>query len=100
VDARVRASTVYGVTNERIIMLSGLFTRQTKSVWLRAMSEISLKERADGSGTIVLGPQNPMSGRMPAGWPGASRYLTPSLDQIDQVKEVYGIIQRARRGVR
>src|SRR5688572_9125120 len=31
VDARMRARTFYGVTNERIIIVSGLFSRQVKS---------------------------------------------------------------------
>lgn len=70
VDARLRDRTFYGVTSERVIIVSGLFSRQTKSLQLRTLSDISLTERADGSGTITFGPVHPMARRLPAGWPG------------------------------
>src|SRR6266436_215662 len=35
VDAMSRAKTFYGVTNERVIIISGLFSRQVKSLNLR-----------------------------------------------------------------
>jgi len=54
VDARTRGRTFYGVTSERIIIISGVFSRQTKSLQLRTLSDISLTERADGSGTITF----------------------------------------------
>jgi Bacterial PH domain len=44
VDARLRRATSYGLTNERVIIVSGLFGRRTKSLVLRTLSDISLTE--------------------------------------------------------
>jgi Bacterial PH domain len=56
VDAKVRARTFYGVTNERIIIINGFFSQQTKSLQLRTLTDVSLTQRPDGSGTISFGP--------------------------------------------
>jgi Bacterial PH domain len=47
VDAKARARTFYGVTTDRIIIIGGAFSRQTKSLQLRTLSDISLTERAE-----------------------------------------------------
>lgn len=97
-DARGRANTYYGVTNERILIVSGLFSQQTKSLQLRTLADLSLTQRKDGSGTIAFGPTNYMNGMFPAGaWPGAGRYSPPSFDLIDRAKQVYDTIRSAQR---
>ena len=97
-DARSRARTSYGITNERILIISGLFSRQTKSLQLRTLTDVSLIERSDGSGTITFGPAHYMTSFFPAGgWPGAARYAPPSFDLIERAKEVYDIIRNAQR---
>src|SRR4029079_14744189 len=81
VDAWSRERTVYGITSERMIIISGLFSQQTKSLQLRTLSEISLTERSDGSGTITFGPVHFMNSFFPAGsWPGTGRYTPPSFE--------------------
>jgi Bacterial PH domain len=98
VDAHARARTFYGVTNERIIIVSGLFSQQTKSLQLRTLTDISLTQRNDGSGTITFGPTFFMNGFFPGGsWPGAGRYAPPSFDQLDGAKNVYDIIRNAQK---
>jgi hypothetical protein len=98
VDAKVRARTYYGVTNERIIIISGLFAQQTKSLQLRTLTEVSYTRRSDGSGTITFGSAPFMGAFFPRGsWPGAGRYAPPSFDLIDRSKEVYNIIRSAQK---
>jgi hypothetical protein len=98
VDARIRAKTFYGVTSDRVILISGLFSRRTKSLNLRTISDLSLTERADGSGTITFGPALPFgqffSG---ASWPGASQFSPPMFEMIEQAREVYDIIRQAQK---
>ena len=97
VDAWMRARTYYGVTNERVIIMRGLFSRQTKSLQLRTLTDVSLTERDDGSGRITFGPTFYRSGFCPGGeWP-AGRYTPPAFDQIERAKEVYDIIRSAQR---
>jgi hypothetical protein len=97
VDARMREHTFYGVTNERIIIVSGLFSRQTKSLQLRTLSDISLTERADGRGTVSFGPQHPMARHVPSGWPGAGQYAASAFDMIDRAKEIYELIRQTQK---
>ncbi|MBW4623719.1 MAG: PH domain-containing protein [Cyanosarcina radialis HA8281-LM2] len=100
VDARTRERTFYGLTNERIIIVDGLFSPRIKSLNLRTLSDISLTERGDGSGTITFGPTHPMSNWVLPGWPGAGLYASPSFDTIDRAKEIYNLIRQAQNTAR
>ena len=52
VDIRQRECIFYGVTNKRIIIAYGVFTRRVKSLALDSLSEVSLRERPHGAGSI------------------------------------------------
>ena len=54
-DARARARTIYGVTNQRILIVRGARSQQTRSLELSAIPELSLVEHKDGTGTITFG---------------------------------------------
>jgi len=54
-DARARGRTIYGVTNQRILIVGGARGAQTRSVELPSISELSLVEHKDGTGTITFG---------------------------------------------
>jgi hypothetical protein len=99
-DARQRANTFYGVTNDRIIITSGKHVKRVQSLSLSTLGDISLEERADGSGTITFGTPNPFRrwGNV-AAWPGAgiSRQAQPSFEMIPQAKKVYELIRSAQR---
>jgi len=98
VDAAGRARTFYGVTTERVLIVSGLFSQQTKSLQLRTLSDVSLTQRSDGSGTITFGPTHRMNSVFPAGaWPGTGLYAPPSFDLIERAKDVYDIVRKAQR---
>jgi len=56
VDALTRRKTFYGITNERIVIISGLFSQEIKSLNLRTLTDVYLSERGDGSGTITFWP--------------------------------------------
>lgn len=98
VDSRQRANTYYGITNKRIIIISGLFRQSINSIDLDTLTNLSLTEKPNGSGTIQLGPSNPWTGAFgDSSWPGIGQYRTPSLVLIENARNVYEIIQDARR---
>jgi hypothetical protein len=97
VDAHNRARTFYGVTNERILIVSGTFTQQVKSLQIRTLTDVSLTQRGDGSGTIPFGPTYFANMFTGTSWPGAGRYGPPCFDLIEEVREVYDIIRGAQR---
>jgi|SRR5271157_5249446 len=92
VDAWMRARTVYGVTNQRILILSG-FSRCLTSLTLRTLPEVTVTERSDGSGTISFGQVlSVLSGR---GFRNQSR-ACPVLEFIPDVRSVSSIIHAAQ----
>ncbi|MGD0091429.1 MAG: PH domain-containing protein [Planctomycetota bacterium] len=97
VDAGARDRMFYGVTSERIIIVSGFFSRRTKSLNLRTLSDISLTERGNGTGTITFGPTHPMARWAPAGWPGSGQYAAPAFEMIDRAREIYDLIREAQK---
>lgn len=97
-DSYLRARTYYGVTDRRILILSGLVNREVKSLTLQTLNDISIKERQDGSGSIVFGPTNPLSDMWSgSGWPGTSGKASPSFDLIHHARRTYDLIQEAQR---
>ncbi len=98
VDARRRARSFYGVTDRRVIILSGLFSRTVNTLPLKSLSDISLKEKPDRSGTIYFGRPHPMASWV-AGmqWPGMGQYQSPSFELIQNAKEVHDLVLEAQR---
>lgn len=96
VDAKQREKTFYGVTSGRIIIVSGIFTRQVRSLPLKTLSEFNLDERSDGSGTILFGPVFPMAQYASRSWPGAGKNSPPAFEMIERVRETYELIRRAQ----
>ncbi len=88
VDARIRKNIRYGITPNHIIIQSGLSGKHVRSINIRTLDDISFTEKPDGSGTILLGSEEP------ANTPGRniSRKNVPSLEFIPDVKRVYNII--------
>ena len=92
IDAKQRENTYYGLTDDRIIIKSGVYKKTIKSLNVRTLSDIEYDEKSDGSGTINIGPKNPMMiwGNGMNWWPGIK--TTPSLDLIKDVRNVYNKI--------
>ena len=102
VDAWQRRKTQYGVTNERVIIFSGLLSRNTKSISLRTLTDLTINERRDGSGTITFGPANAPSSywgmRSSLSW-GQNVVTTPEFECIPNAKRVYDLIRDAQSKV-
>lgn len=102
VEAKQRQSTFYALTPQRVIIASGLFSRTVKSLNLNTIAELSLSERADGTGTIVFGAQHPMAAMFGgiSSWPGAEQHLGPRFDLVPEARSVYESIRKAQAGAR
>jgi len=100
-DAIRRGKIFYGLTDRRVIIVSGVFGRQVTSLDLTTLGEISVSERGDRSGTIALGPvagQYAMAAKMLGpSWPGLGKGLPPSFEMIEDVKAVYEKVRAQRQ---
>jgi hypothetical protein len=98
VDARQRGKTTYAVTSERVIIISNSFGRKVKSLNLRTLSDVTLNQKSDGSGTITFGAADGSSWWNAGGWQGRrGRPAPPSFDMIQDATKVYNIIREAQR---
>ena len=97
VSALQRSRTAYGLTDRRLLIVSGLRSQSVKSVPLKTVSDLSLTEKGDGTGSITFGPVHPMV-KWFAGtaWPGADDLASPSFELIPGAKSVYNRIRSAQ----
>ncbi len=97
-DARRRRRTFYGLSDQRVIIVAGGTSRKVTSLNLKTLSDISLTEKSDGTGTIAFGPGHPLacwwSGMT---WPGVPQG-PPSFEMISDAKHVYGLLRQAVGG--
>ena len=97
-DARQRTDTHYGVTSERVLIVTGWPSPSVKSLALRTLSEVSLNQHTGGPGTITFGPSGPFprwGGA--ASWPGMGSQSAPSFDMIQDAKGIQEVIRSAQR---
>jgi hypothetical protein len=64
IDKRRRANTIYAITSDRIIIKSGVFSKKVNSFNIKTLSNLSVDEKSDGTGTIAFGQNNFMFGMM------------------------------------
>jgi hypothetical protein len=94
-DAMQRAKTYYGLTSERVIIVSGVFSRNVRSLRVRSLLEASLSEKTNGTGTITFGPAAPVWAG--SGWPGSTKYAPPTFESIPHAREVFDRIRSAQK---
>jgi hypothetical protein len=100
IDLAQRKKTFYALTNERIIILSGLLNQNVKSINFKKLPEINLSVKRNGRGTIIFGTSHPWDWFYAgSGWPTRGSYnLSPRFEMIEDVKIVYQQIKRLQRG--
>lgn len=95
VDSRSRARTFYAVTDQRIIFVSGAKRSITKSLPLRTLTDISIVEKGDGSGTVTFGAENPWA-KMHGSGLNFGVQTVPTFLLANGAREVYEIIRQAQ----
>lgn len=96
VDACIRSGTVYGLTNRRAIIVSGLFSKSTHSVPLKTLLDVSMREGSDKSGTILLGPLGQHDWHY-WGVRWLSPPATPRFEYIQEAAQVFDCLLQAKR---
>jgi len=97
VDAWQRRRTFYGLTDQRVVIVSGLFRRQVRSMSLQTLGKLTLAEKIDRSETITFGSGDPMLALMAGtSWPAIRRITPPSFDMIENARDVYEQVRSAQ----
>jgi hypothetical protein len=95
-DAMLRARTHYAVTDRRILIVSGFFSRNFRSIYLRGLAEMEINEGRRGRGTITFGPTSAQAAML-RGWPGTGKSLPPAFEGIEGARQVLEIIRKAQQ---
>jgi hypothetical protein len=93
-EAFVRSRTYYALTQNNALVLGGFDGKKLTTVDLKALQELHLKQRNDGRGTIVFGPDTMSFG------PFANRHAAPASPEffsIEGAANVYAQVQQQRR---
>jgi hypothetical protein len=98
VDRWLRSKTVYGVTSERVLIVSQWFDRKVTSLCLDSLADLTLTESSKGSGTITF-VTTPLTywWYSQSGWPGAPWFGVPMFELAGSVRQVYETVRDARR---
>jgi len=98
VDAHRRRNTYYGLTDKRVIIVSENINRSVKSIDLNVLNEYSLKEKKDGSGTIMFGDASSnYPYRMATPDPLSFYRIVTALEGILDVRSVYNLISQSKK---
>ncbi len=99
-DAWIRSRTAYAVTNQRILIASGVFSRKVESFPLRTLPQLELTEKSSGRGTIRIGANSGAGAAfLVPGWPSLRGQRAPCLDGIENARRVYALILDTQRQV-
>jgi len=92
-DAWRRSRTGYVLTSERVVIRIG---PTVKSLQLPTLTDVTLTERGDNSGTITFGAVAfPMAMYAGTPWPGVAQ--PPSFEMIPNARQVYAQIRDAQQ---
>jgi hypothetical protein len=95
VDAWMRARTDYAVTNERILIVTHLFSERVTSLSLASLPEMTLQVNASGRGTIQFGTATPVAATWnPSGTFDAQQRMPPNFFEIPDARAVADLVRQ------
>jgi len=97
VDAWQRSRTTYGLTNERVIIISNFSGTKIKSLNLRTLTDITLDQKSDEVGTITFAPAVAAFNSRDMWANRRSQPVGPRLEMIENARRVYEMIREAQR---
>jgi Bacterial PH domain len=102
VDLLQRKKTFYGITNERIVIVCGVFSQETKYIDLEGLTETSIEENPNGYGTITFGRDeiNDSNNWFYSNDNDTNVIYAPKFKHIPNAKNVHEIIRNAQKLLR
>ncbi|HEV3194295.1 MAG TPA: hypothetical protein VGY54_27525 [Polyangiaceae bacterium] len=98
-DRYRRANTIYGVTDQRVLIVSLGWRRSVTTLDLRSQHDIVFSETGRGRGTITFG-KIAVSALYDPSWRGTKTSIAPRLADIERARDVYACIRQVQRKLR
>lgn len=92
VDAIKRKKTVYGITNDRVIIKSGLFKTSVSSINIKNLPQLNLLEHKNGQGSVLFTEQNTRNLFEVNRNLNFSTGANIGIEFVDDAKKVYGLL--------
>lgn len=92
-DILLRRRTYYGLTDQRLLIVTDLRRRHVRGLNLRTLSEVQYSEGRRGRGTLTFGSAGPFFGALAYGW---GRHAPAAFDDIEQPRAVYEQLHAAQ----
>ncbi len=90
-NAFLQGETLYGVTNQRVIIIAGKKSKTVRFIHLGSVTDLRMKQWPDGLGTISAGPESPWP------YPSPTRGTNPLLENIAEPAKVFKIMIDVRK---
>ena len=90
-NAFLQGETLYGVTNQRVLIIAGKKAKTVRSIHLGSVTDLRMKQWPDGLGTISAGPESPWP------YPSPTRGTKTLLENIAEPAKVFKIMIDVRK---
>ena len=90
-NAFLQGETLYGVTNQRVLIITGKKAKTVRSIHLGSVTDLRMKQWPDGLGTISAGPESPWP------YPSPTRGTNTLLENIAEPAKVFKIMIDVRK---
>lgn len=98
IDSLVRRGTFYGLTDDRVLIVTQFPMSTMKSLELSSLSNLMLTSSRDKSGSIWFDrPQQGVQWLSGLHWPGSASSQGPHFDSIENVQGVYDTLLKAQQ---
>jgi hypothetical protein len=96
-DAYRRSRIRYGITNERVLIESGVISSSLLSLDLASLHDLNVEERPDGTGTILFGSAADAGNNRFNSWSNAPQ--VPAFEGVCGAREVFQMIRDAKAAI-
>ena len=94
-DTNLRENTIYGITSQRAIIISGALHNRVKNLDLSTQTDLSLLLKKDGKGTILFSKSPSYFKELVGGIiPLIAHNRSPKFEMIENAEHVYNIIKQ------
>ena len=95
-EAHWRRRIYYGLTDQRVLIISGFGRQQQQARSLAALGQVRVAVEPEGHGTLFFGEPFNLLGFTPPYLPPASGLGAPAFDDIEQPRAVYEQLHAAQ----
>lgn len=96
VDNIRRKNTAYAITNTKVIVTAKLKNRVVNALDITSIGNISITEKNDGSGTLILGTPDPRNSHANGLGLGQGNKAPAMFEMVEDARKAYDLLMRLK----